>query len=348
MRVAMKSTYSLLCAVALVGFDIPVAQAANPSPGVRPNGAALEVRPPFGFEKKKTRRSVSGVACSPNHAGQRCLVVFDEGTKAQFAQLGAKRLEPVGTPFELTATDGELDAEGAALAGGLYYVTGSHSVKRESCAVNPASRTLIRFGSSPNGSPLNLVRTTRLWDLMRDEPYLKLHMEGCLGEGAGGTSEQLQRRPGINIEGIAVAGDRLYVGFRAPSEAGIAPVYSVDAKALFDGGDAKPRLERLSLGAHLGIRDMATARESILLLIGPDDFEAGAAAAWHVAEWKPGAAPRKLATLDVRKEDIGDTCFEALKPEALAILDESATRFRVLVMSDGVCDGGPMIFDLPR
>jgi len=344
----MKTMSSLLCVALLVGCDVPAVQAANPSAAVRPHGAALEVRPPFGFEKKKTRRSVSGIACSPNQAGQRCLVVFDEGTKAQFAQLGAKRLEPIGTPFDLTATDGELDAEGAALAGGLYYVTGSHSVKRESCTVNPASRTLIRFASSPNGSPSNLVRTTRLWDLFGDEPYLKLHMEGCLGEGIGGTAEQLQRRPGINIEGVAVAGGRIYVGFRAPSEVGIVPVYSADAKALFDGGDAKPRLDRLSLGAHLGIRDMATARESILLLVGPDDFEAGGAAAWHVAEWKPGAAPRLLATLDVRTEDVGDACFEALKPEALAILEETASKFRVLVMSDGVCDGGPMIFDLPR
>ena len=337
--------------------------AAATVPAVRPVRPALEVTPAFDFDKK-TRRSVSGIACTPDAARLLCLVVFDEGTKAQFAMLGAARLDPIGKPIELadgaskgkSRGTGELDAEGAAVAAGFHYVIGSHSVKRRSCKSNPTSHSVVRFrvgsmsGSPPQTAVTELVRTTRLWDLMQQDPYLQLHMQGCLGDGAGGTPAQMQSRPGINIEGIAVTGGRLYAGFRGPSEDGSVPVFSVDAQALFEGGEAHPRLDRLPVGTRIGIRDMAAAHHSILLLLGPDDHEAGVEGVWAVAQWTPGttAPPRVLASLDIRREDLGGACFEAIKPEAIAILEESAAKFRVVVLSDGVCDGGPLIFDLPR
>jgi len=326
------------------------------TPILRPIGPALDVRPPFAFDKAKSRRSVSGITCSPHGTFQQCLIVFDEGTKAQFAVLGTTRLEPIGALIEMAGVDAELDAEGAALADGFYYVTGSHSVKRTSCKPNQASRAVVRFrataasGLPPRIDVSELMGTSRLWDLMLEDSYLRLHVDGCLGNGTGGSVEQMQRRPGINIEGVAVTGGRLYAGFRGPSEGGVTPVFSVDAKALFEGGDAKPRLHRLSLGERVGIRDMAVARDSILLLLGPDDHESMEGAAWQIAEWRPDtdASPRPLAVLDARKEDMGQACFEALKPEALAILEELEGRFRIVVLSDGVCDGGPLIFDVPK
>lgn len=328
-------------------------------PDVRPLGRALQVDPHFSFDKK-TRRSVSGIACELESSGRRCLVVFDEGTEAQFALVHPGRIEPIGPRIALTGAGGELDAEGAAMADGFYYVAGSHAVKRKSCQSNPASRMLVRFKAEASAdSPrrievTDLRRTTRLWELMLQEPYLRSHADGCLGEGTGGSAEQSKRRPGLNIEGIAVAGGRLYAGFRAPSEDGRAPVYSVDAQALFEGGDPAPRLFRLPLGANIGIRDMVATHDSLLLLLGPDDHETRAGARWTVAVWKPGAVGdesgqvRMLASLDVRKNDIGEACFEALKPEALAVLDESASHYRVVVLSDGVCDGGPLLFDIPK
>lgn len=347
-RVAMGAMW-LACSMG-------TAAQAETVPAVRPIGSSLEVKPHFSFDDKKTRRSVSGMACVPAGARQQCLVVFDEGTKAQFALLTPDRLEPIGSLVELTGTNGELDAEGAASAGGFYYVTGSHSVKRNSCASNPTSRQVIRLaalvppGSSHAVAAAHIVGTTRLWDLMLADPYLRLRADGCLGDGSGGSTDQMQHRPGVNIEGLAVTGGRLYAGFRGPSEGGVAPVFSVDAKALFEGGDAKPRLDRLSLGNRVGIRDMAVTRSSILLLLGPDDHEAGAGATWKVAEWAPGtaAAPKFLAVLDVREEDIAHGCVEEIKPEALVVLEESALRYRVVVLSDGVCDGGPLVFDIPR
>ncbi|WP_374566552.1 DUF3616 domain-containing protein [Ideonella sp.] len=346
-------------ALAWLPLRSPAASALPPPvPVVRPDGPALPVDPPFSFDKKKTRQSASGIACAPSGANRHCLVVFDEGTQAQFAWLGPQRMQPIGPPIDLTGADGEMDAEGAAFSGDMFYVLGSHSVKRESCKPNPASRVLVRFkAAAPNGALAGIesrVTTTRLWDLILKDPYLRLHAQGCLGDGKGGSAEQLQHRPGINIEGLAVSGGRLYAGFRGPSEDGTAPVFSVNAQALFDGTDAAPALHRLALGTRVGIRDMAAASHSLLLLLGPDDHDAGADATWSVAEWQPAGAagqnpqPRRLAVLDIRKSDLGGACSDAIKPEALSILEESTTRYRIVVLSDGVCDGGPLVFDIPR
>ena len=123
----------------------PVASA--PVPLVRPEREPLRSRNGFPF-KDKVRRAASGVACISRNGTQRCLVVFDEGQKAHFAQLGPGTFDPLGEPVVLSGSDGELDAEGAATDGEFHYVVGSHSVKRESCVSNPASRVLIRFRAS--------------------------------------------------------------------------------------------------------------------------------------------------------------------------------------------------------
>jgi Protein of unknown function (DUF3616) len=335
------------------------ASAAAPTvPFVRPNGEPLRSRIGFPF-KEKTRRAASGVACSARNGVQQCLVAFDEGKKAHFAQLGPGTFDPLGVPITLSDSDGELDAEGAATDGEFYYVIGSHSVKRESCASNPASRALTRFkaswpavASEPQPKVQGLQLTDRLWKLINADAYLGRHADGCLGDGRG-PPEQQAKRPGLNIEGLAVKDGRLYVGFRAPSKDGVVPVYSVDSRAVFDESDAKARLARLQVGAGLGIRDMVAGRDAVLLLVGPDDRKPTSSPTWSIAEWPDAelalasSRPRLLAKLDLRNLRF-QQCFEELKPEAIAILDESSAGYRILVLSDGVCDGGALVFDLKK
>jgi hypothetical protein len=60
---------------------------AQPIPLIRPIGGTLPVLGKFAFDEK-TRRAVSGIACIKSASpDKRCIVVFDEGTKAQFATL---------------------------------------------------------------------------------------------------------------------------------------------------------------------------------------------------------------------------------------------------------------------
>ena len=126
-------------------------------------------------------------------------------------------------------------------------------------------------------------------------------------------------------------------------------MYSVTADSLFSDEALSPNIVMLELGANLGIRDMATGESAILLLVGPDDREPVTSPKWYVSEWRDQStvAIRRLAELDLSSLSF-TSCFKELKPEAITILEETPRRYRVVVLSDGVCDGGPLVFDLPR
>jgi hypothetical protein len=74
---------------------------------------------------------------------------------------------------------------------------------------------------------------------------------------------------------------------------------------------------------------------------------------WRVDLWDgktPAAGPvvpKELAGLDLAGVDLRP-CDKELKPEALEVLDESATSYHVVILSDGMCEGGPLEFDIPR
>jgi hypothetical protein len=333
-----------------------------------------------GSDKKvrKIRQSVSGVACAPNGAGQPvCLFAFDEGSAASFAQLdvAGQKLLPLGqaVPLRGDAT-GELDAEGAATDGHFFYVTGSHSNKRSDCAANPDSRHVIRLRRDPttgqalrtaNGGLVNYADTGRLWDVMAQLPALRPMLGHCLGDDGA-------KAYGLNIEGLAVHGGRLYFGLRGPVQDAAAWVLSVDAEALFSKtADVKPTLYRLALGAHRGIRDLVAVSDGLLILAGPDDAETQPAPDWTVSWWSahttgPGATeaafdaaksntaalppvvtPRPLATLDLRNVK-KRACDKEVKPEAITVLQSDAQHYRLLVLSDGLCDGGARVFEVQK
>ena len=336
----------------------------------------------FDLGKKKllkTRQSVSGIACNLDAHQQRvCLVVFDEGIEARYAVVGKGMLrtnpEPIslreGNGAEAGESKGELDAEGAATDGRYFYVTGSHSAKRNDCSSNPASRHVIRFRvdpatgralRSPSGALADLADTGRLWDVMQLQPALQAHVgeQQCLGSElppkAKNAGRSLQGRQGVNIEGLAIRDGRLYFGFRGPALNGVAYAMAVDADALFSSGDVKAELTQLALGPNRGIRDMVAVSDGLLLLAGPDDSPANRGVSWTVSWWDGKTAsggpaviePKLLATLDLGAVRLR-ACDAELKPEAITVLAETTQAYDLLVLSDGLCDGGPMRFTVPR
>ena len=305
----------------------------------------------FGSKEKKTRRAVSGIACAADVQGRNvCLLAVDEGVAMPFAILNPA---PVGQlrVLEQTMVLGrrgtELDAEAAATDGAYFYLTGSHAAKRGDCAPNPASRHVFRFKRDPKtGLPaqdLALQDSGRLADLIAALPELRplLAQDGCLGRG------------GLDIEALAVRRGRLWFGLRGPTEAAAAFIVSVDAQALFSGADADAQVQRLALGAGRGLRDMVAVADGILLLAGPDDAKRNADVPWQLLHWedtKESAAastPKPLAELDLSGVKLRQ-CDKEIKPEAVTVLDETRTHYRVLVLSDGLCDGGAMVFEVAR
>ena len=356
-----------LAALPLAAMAQSAVQTVAPDGGIWNSGAGFS----FGLSKKKelkTRRSVSGMACNLNAQQTRiCLLAFDEGAEARYATVSRASLVPAAEAVVLRNTQGELDAEAAATDGRYFYVTGSHSAKRGDCASNPESRHVIRLridpatgrAVNPSGSgPLaDYADSGRLWDIMQRQAELAPHMgeRACLGSEPPAGAPALAGKQGVNIEGMAVKDGRLYFGFRGPVASGVARVLSVNAQALFEGGDVRAELTRLALGPQRGIRDMLAVKGGFLLLVGPDDSPTSQKGDWAVWWWDgkaatgtPGmAAPRKLAILDLRAVQLRQ-CDKELKPEAMTLLAESPSSWTLLVLSDGMCDGGALTVSVPR
>ena len=350
------------------------AGAQQAPPRIQPDSGPWDSGAGFDFDLgkkklKKTRQSVSGMACNLDARQQRvCLVVFDEGAQARYASVGDKAWTVDAEPVVLRDTADELDAEGAATDGRYFYVTGSHSAKRNDCASNPGSRHVIRFRldpatgralRSPGGGALaDHADTGRLWPIMQAQPELAPHVgeRKCLGSEPPDEAPRLAGQQGVNIEGLAVQGGRLYFGFRGPVLKDTALVLAVDADALFDAQaarDPKATVTRLALGANRGIRDMVAVKTGFLLLAGPDDSRASQGAGWVVAWWDGQSAegrvvqPKILAALDLSRVKLRK-CDKELKPEAMTVLEETPAAYKLLVLSDGLCDGGPLAFTLAR
>ena len=365
-------SYAITSAITSVFAQSPPPAAI---PVVKPTSGPWDSGAGFAFDlgKKKTlktRQSVSGIACNTNAQQQRvCLLAFDEGVQARYATLADQRLVPDAEAVVLrtTSEDAELDAEGMATDGRYFYVTGSHSVKRSDCTSNPGSRHVIRFrldpstgralrspANNPAGVLVDYADTGRLWSIMQAQPALAAHVgeRKCLGSEPPPKAPLMAGQQGVNIEGLAVQGGRLYFGFRGPVVGGVAKVLAVNADALFTGGEPQAAVTPIALGAHRGIRDMVAVKNGLLLLAGPDDGTANKGVGWTLAWWDgkdtgQTVTPKVLAALDLSGVKLRG-CDEELKPEAITVLEETPQAYKLLVLSDGMCDGGPLAFTIAR
>jgi hypothetical protein len=343
-------------AAAVACVCLAVGSAAADSRVIKPQAGPLDAGDGFSFadKSKETRQSVSGIACPPNTSSEHiCLIVFDEGAEARYATIDGNSFRPDVERVILRDKDGELDAEAAATDGRFFYVTGSHSVKRNNCEKDPARQHVLRFAVDPgtgraardaNGKLTDYIDSGRLPALMALLPELKQHVGKCLGDEQGG---------GANIEGLAIRNERLFFGFRGPAKNKRALILSVDAAAFYQGMDAKPEVTRIVVGGGRGIRDLHAVKDGILVLAGPDDDEDNKNKSYRVALWdgkngsRKAVKPKMLAQLDLKKIKLRD-CDKETKPEALAVLEDSPKRYRIMILSDGMCDGGPLLFDIPR
>jgi len=170
------------------------------------------------FRGKKARKDISGAVCNP----VRCIAVNDETNYAQAFSVGKNRIKP-GKRIVLAEKGDEIDAEAIAYSGGTFYIAGSHGVSRKKGKERDASYQVFRVEGD------DITVSGRL-------PELKKY-----------ASKRLNKN-GVNIEGIAARGDRLFFGFRGPSVKGQAYILETSAKTLFSDELIAPTLHRLSLG----------------------------------------------------------------------------------------------------
>jgi len=329
---------SFLTALACAALcSVPPAAASD---RIAPTPSTWNVSKNFGKSDPEARQNLSGAACAPTtpplHA---CLIVNDQKKFAQTFSIAGTTLEPGKIVRLLDKGDGDdPDGEAAAYDDGHFYVVGSHGRKRKDwTAHNPSSYALFRFPLDGNGQPIfigdeevqDLARSTRLSDALKALQPLSAYVDQPLDEG------------GINIEGLAVRGARMYLGLRGPSRDGHAYIVSVNKAAPFTAGaELDAKLHALKLGRHAGIRDLAVVKNGLLILSGPVNDQTDAAPA--VFLWTDGDEPIKLGELQLPE-------VKELKAETLLVLqDADDAALRVLVMFDGSDNGLPTEYVLKR
>ncbi|WP_460368164.1 DUF3616 domain-containing protein [Actinocorallia lasiicapitis] len=192
--------------------------------------------------------------------------------------------------------DEEADIEGLASEGGWLWAVGSHSLKRKRIKAEHDDRksrkrlaTVVReenryilvrlpLEEGPDGLPDRVRKAAdgrtaavlggrgdSVADLLTDDPHL------------GPFLKIPSKYIGVDVEGVAVHGERLYIGFRGPVLRGWAALVEVWPET--DPDDpGRLRLRRLNGTryhthfldlAGLGIRDLCPDGDDLLILAGP-------------------------------------------------------------------------------
>lgn len=325
-----------LCALALLTSGSARAEPLKPE-------RRVEAASDFAGKKRKAARDISGIACRPPSGGEwRCLLVNDESKAAQFATLTQGTIRPgrslpligdkapaasgrqpvIGCPQQ--GSFGEFDGEGVAFADRIFYVVASHGCSRHSAEYRPSSFLLARIapGNGEAGTP---ELSWRVADLL-----------AAAGEAAPYLGKPLDADSnGLNIEGLAVVGDRLWLGLRAPVLDGRAFLVGGSVAELFKPGSepaaGKPQLLAFSAGAQRGVRDLAPLADGrLLVLVGPAQDQDVPYAILLLDPADPSAT-RELGELRMRKN---------AKAEALTVLAQERDELRVLIGYDSVKNGG--------
>jgi hypothetical protein len=312
-------------------------------PVLRPR--RLTISPPLDDEDE--RNNLSGAACNPHGIG---VMIGDEKRYARFFTVEDDRLRPAARLYLLARREhgakmAESDGEGVAWADGFFYLVGSNSRDRDGTA--QASRHFVfRFPGAQESvpdhdigsadAPSRRVERASLDAVIAAHPLLRRHLADTPGDTPDGSGPS----HGVNIEGLAMVGSDMFVGFRGPVDDGGALILRLDAAALF-GGNATPpvRTFRVDLGPGQGVRDMAAVADGILILSGPER-RTGIPPGPELFLWRPGQVPIRLARL-ARRAGTDN-------PESITLLKETARAWRLLVLWDGEAGGLPMIVRLPK
>jgi hypothetical protein len=331
------------------GLLSAAAQPASGEPGVK----EYEVKKPFHGQGPA---DLSGIACIPIEQGEayRCLVVNDETQTAQFARVANGTIK-AGDEISLIgdspdpATEGarpkvpcpkltddfaEFDGEGVAYAAPYFYIVGSHGCSRKKGKFRLSSFILARIRVDQEGRPVdadgNVLERSKVYAAIETTYRLSDLLPRTKEAGAYFGKSLDADAKGLNIEGIAVEGDSIFVGLRAPSLDGKAFVVRANVNELFKAGrepapsTALVNTISIALGPDLGIRDLAILPDGRLLIL------AGAASG--------PAVPYSIFVVDPTganlRELLPPQSDHANRAEGLTLLEANDKEARLLIVFD--------------
>lgn len=210
--------------------------------------------------------------------------------------------------------DGEMDIEGLMADDGWLWVVGSHALTRGK-AKGGRKKALDRFArikrdpnrmflgrfplSERDGAPLPVAedgerraQSVKLW---KDKSCLRRWLRG--DDHLDPYIDLPCKENGLDIEGIAVRGMRVWLGLRGPVLRGKAVVLELALKVTGSGHlkarriDGGRRYRKHLVGTRgLGIRDIALDGDDLILLTGPTMAGDGVAA---IRRWRGGVGVRR-------------------------------------------------------
>ncbi|HEX7242588.1 MAG TPA: DUF3616 domain-containing protein [Longimicrobiaceae bacterium] len=300
--------------------------ARTPTP---PRSVLLRFETPGEVKGKDLRDGLSAIA----HVGPHVFVASDEGsglerltTRDGGATFAEHRSFPLAELLDLPGGDEEVDVEGLNYREPYLWMVGSHSLKRkkpdpEGEDTAKEVRRLSKVVDEPNRYllariPLSRDPETGEYTPVRScadpsDPERALTAARLKGDGR---DSQLMRAMaddphfgpflgvpgkdnGFDVEGLALAGDRVILGLRGPVLRGWAAVLVVEPVESGDPGvlklkrigpdDRRYLKHFLDLGG-LGVREVSTDGDDLLLLAGPTQVLDGPVALFR---WRGGAQP---------------------------------------------------------
>lgn len=267
--------------------------------------------------------------------------------------------------FTLPGEKPEIDIEGLCVAGDLLWICGSHSRNRKAPKNLKGSQDrdidddLARLADNSRPKRRCLLGCVRL---SSDHTKIASPKDGsalCLPFGKGGNTltrhlaaddhigpfvELPDKENGLDIEGLAVKGERIFLGLRGPVIGGYAIILEVavrEAKGALTlrkiGSDGKPyRKHFVNLGG-LGIRDLAVEDDGLLILAGPTMSVPGP---WSVMHWPEAFAYEGEGVLNMSMFKPGITIRQRAgdHPEGITAFEDASGKRGWLVVYDRPLD----------
>jgi hypothetical protein len=350
---------TLAFAVAALGGAISIACAAPDSIKLLTPTRIYQVTAPFTNDDGDVATNISGLACMPTDAApSMCLVIDDQGRFAQIALIGngqvaaGAKLPLIGRkpsrdtigqpPAETGCSDGErkfrdLDGEAVAYAAPFFYVVGSHGCSRHSNKFRSSSFILARIPERQIAS--KVASTTRTFDPSSVETSYRLSEALAAAPPIRPYfTRDLMSANGVNVEGLAVAGGKLFAGLRAPTLDGRGFIVTINTDRLFDErasiNEDDVHVISVPIGAGRGIRDLARLNDEQLLILSGPAQDAPVPFEIHLLDIK-AETTTLLGTLGKLPDATG------AKAEAVSALSQRGNVVDILVMFDGLASGGP-------
>lgn len=253
----------------------------------------------------------------------------------------------------------EMDIEGLAAVDGYLWIVGSHSLKRKKPAGKDGkgAEALARMEEVEREANRFFLGRVPMQEEMPGVFVLRAKVgerrTACLSLGVGGGLARWLRKDlplapflkvpakenGLDIEGIAVRGERVWLGLRGPVLGGHAVVLELALKEPKRGrlkprkiGPGKQRYRKHLLDTGgLGIRDLRLDGDDLLLLVGPTMALEGTA---QVLRWRGAVADDTEALVPAhRLELMADLPYsrEADHPEGLELWPDGGNSALLVV-----------------